>query len=165
MSVATRSDASTRDPLPLASAILLIYMCACACACMQAREIVFPLVSAILLPLSSGIITMLIGLAVPICCCCQPKSAKATTPYRITVFIFGLLHLFVQCGYIVRMLPPHAHVPCDKGHGYQVRGRGVGGRDSRVAPQEPTLRLTRVRAPFDADWPSTAHAGNAHTSP
>jgi len=88
----------------------------------ETRELVFPIVTKVVIPFVTGTFTLLIGLAIPVCCCCQPKSARAGIPYRITVGLIGLLHLFVACGYILApamlmlaaILPPrtanHGHL-------------------------------------------------------
>lgn len=60
-----------------------------------------PIMLQIVLPLVSTTCLTLIGVNIPVCCCCRPRSAVAGIPYRITVAAFGLLHLFLQLGYIV----------------------------------------------------------------
>lgn len=67
----------------------------------ETREIIFPLVMGIILPMVAGGVTLLIGLNLPACCCCGPASAAASPLYRVTVGALGLLELFVQCGYII----------------------------------------------------------------
>ena len=64
------------------------------------RELTFPLVMGIFMPLLSGTMTLMIGLNVPVCgCCTQDKSSQII--YRIATFCFGFLHLFVHAGYVI----------------------------------------------------------------
>lgn len=67
----------------------------------QARELMFPVMMTIALPLVSSSFTLAIGLNLPACCCCGQRTAAASPCYRVTVGLFGFLHLFIHCGYIV----------------------------------------------------------------
>ena len=70
----------------------------------SSRELTFPLVMGIFMPLISGCMTLLIGLNVPVCGCCTTHdnaSSHASIPYRMTTFCFGFLHLFVHAGYVI----------------------------------------------------------------
>ena len=55
------------------------------------------------MPLISGVLTLLVGLNVPMCgCCCgSARSPKAHCGARVVVGLFGVVHLFLHAGYLV----------------------------------------------------------------
>ena len=73
----------------------------------SSRELTFPLVIGILLPLTTSAGLLLIGLCVNVCgcwLCCGGSSSgsvAAAPAYRCVVFGVGLLHLFLHAGYII----------------------------------------------------------------
>ena len=69
----------------------------------ETRELIFPLILGLIMPLLSGTFTLLIGAAAPLCgcCCASARNANAHWSHRIVVGLFGVLHLFLHCGYLV----------------------------------------------------------------
>ena len=64
-------------------------------------ELGFPLIMGIFLPLASGLTTLTMGIHAPAFYSASPSSANASICARVTVGLWGVLHLFVHCGYII----------------------------------------------------------------